>query len=114
VALNHTGVDPLIAQQIQHMRKMRFAMHGSDFHPIDPSAFVHLLNLPIGQTLTPANHGQSALSLRRITSTKNLQQSRLIAAKGIGEDRWSVVLAKPLFGILHQRQCVLVRAFAHP
>jgi hypothetical protein len=88
VTFHHTGVDLLISQQIQHMLKACFAMHHADFNSIDPSAFIHLLDLPIGQTLPPAKHWQSALSFHGVTSTKDLQQSRLIAAKGISEDRW--------------------------
>ena len=113
VALDSTGVDLLIAQQIPHLFKTRLTMHRTDFNMIHSSAFIPLFDLTIGQALTPANHRQTAFTLSRVTPTQNCQQSRFIAGKGIREERRQGVLAKPFFSIVHQGQCGVVRVFTH-
>ena len=114
MTFDHACIDLLISQQLQDMLEFGFAMHYPDFNPIHASSFVHFLNWSIGQALTPTKHWQTALARSRVSPTEDLQQGGFITGKGIGKDRWQVVLAESLFGILDQGQRVIVGPFAHP
>ena len=114
MTFDHACIDLLISQQLQDMLEFGFAMHYPDFNPIHASSFVHFLNWSIGQALTPTKHWQTALARSRVSPTEDLQQGGSITGKGIGKDRWQVVLAESLFGILDQGQRVIVGPFAHP
>jgi hypothetical protein len=47
MALHHARVDLIVAQQVEHMLKTRFAVHRSHFNAINPTAFVTPFDLPI-------------------------------------------------------------------
>jgi hypothetical protein len=92
VPFHHTRVNLLVTQEIQHMRKPRFAMDHVHLYPLNPRAFVAFLDLAVGQALSPTDHRPTALVLWRVTTTEHVQKSRLIAGTGIGKNRWYIPL----------------------
>src|SRR5687768_8916287 len=65
VTFHHTGIDLLVAQEIEHMGKPGFAMHRSHLNSCNPSAFIVFLDLAIRQALPPAEHWTPASALGR-------------------------------------------------
>jgi len=95
------------------MLKMSFAMDRSDFNAIHPTTCVGLFHLPIGQPLAPARHRTTPLPCGRVPMAEHLQEGRLIAGKGICENRRQVPCSKTSVGILHQSQGLIIGPLAH-
>ena len=91
-----------------------FAMD-ADFHALNPTTFIVLFHLPIGQPLAPAQDGTTCprCPWAVVPTTEDLQEGGLIALIGIGENRRQMPCSKTIVGILHQGRGLLIGPFAH-
>jgi hypothetical protein len=69
-----------------------FVIKHADFDPLDPPPFILFFHLPIGSALGPAQErttgaAWAAMAGNRIPTAKGVEDGRLIALVGLGEDR---------------------------
>ena len=90
------------------MRTTGFAMDHSDCNALHPTIFVGLFHLPIGQPLAPAYHRTTPLPCGRVPTAEHFQEGRLVAGKGISENRRQVPWSQTIMGILHHSPGLLI------
>src|SRR5262245_11063019 len=107
VTLYHTRVDDVIAEEIQDMLEVGFAMHDPYLSAFNATPFIVFFALPIGSALGPAHNrapGPACGAVRggRIATAEGVEDGGLIPVIGIGEDRWQMPRTEPLLGSVDQ------------
>lgn len=94
------------------MRKTGFPIARAPFNAIHPPPCGALFPWPLGQTLAPAYDGTTAPPFGGIAPPEHLQQGRLGAGTGLGEDHRQMPSPKTVVRILPHSQRLLLGPFA--